>query len=698
MQYIADEIWVYVDELVRCGVKERTIIDGIYCQSPRWQSIVDPVDQRRRLVRYSTLAEKYQEQVKALLCGGLEPVEWYIMDREQIKVAEEFCYQEGFERIIEVMCECQYSAFMHLYAGTDPKQQRCLARAAGMVHAIGDWHVRQGIGWRSYEPTEQALDWLNQGNRLELYFPKKYLPSNKIRLKEKVVGHWVDGTPLQELIKLPRAGNENRAAAGIWKQQWQSAAIALRCDGRNYSQAAIVRRVRELAELLMQPAPSESAVRSHLARSEHLTVKYHTDGNNVRGQRHRSAMPIGLPMYADACWEMDGTRVQILPHATGERTKGGAKELKALTVVSVRDVYSGAYLGYWYGHAENEMAYRSALRMAVEVTGRLPYELRYDRFPGHTTPEWGVLEGELERLGVQLRKVHSAQGKARMERAYGTLQGVFEMGHSAWMGMGIKAHVAQARPTEAYLAKQAKALLAQGWDYDQAWQAAAEIMGQYNHTPIGTYSRRSANLMLSPWELYAQADSEGVQVPSWEVAKLFWAGRYVGIRNNRIEIISRGERHRYYVTECSYELLEYQRKGVQVLVRHDPWDFTKLMVFNPDNEAFLCELVEQADIQLYGKDADWAAAQAWKAEAKALEERKRRDLEQYELPDEIAALLPTLGSNKTRHEDALLGYALNHAGEWLRPERPADEGRSHSPPPPTSSNDFDIDAFTRGQY
>ncbi len=62
--------------------------------------------------------------------------------------------------------------------------------------------------------------------------------------------------------------------------------------------------------------------------------------------------------------------------------------------------------------------------MAVETAGHLPYELAYDRFPGHNTTEWELLFERMKTIGVKLTKTHKATGKAAVERFFGTLQDV----------------------------------------------------------------------------------------------------------------------------------------------------------------------------------------------------------------------------------------------------------------------------------
>lgn len=694
MQRLDGEIWLTVDDLTDVGVQEDTLKKGFLRNSPRWKSIADPQDRRRRLVRYATLATRYQEAVKADLCGGLEPGEWLEACKSLDADRDDRERAETLLDLVENMCQEGYKKYLHLYRGTTVRQQRCLGRAAGIVAVAGRWYRAQGLPWRSYEPVNEIAAWV-AAHQAE-YFPKKYLPTNPVRLKEKVTAHWVDGQPLDQVITMPRTGNANRATKKreMW---WQAVAIHLKQSGRLQNDRAVFRKIRQVAVIDGRECPSESTTTNFLRETRMLTAAQQYDLNNKGRQRHRSSMPLARPMFADDCWEMDGTRVQIAAHKTGE----GA--LKSLYIVAVRDVYSGAYLGYWYGYAESENAYRSALKMAVDITGRLPHELRYDQFPGSTSAGWKYLAGEkdkngntitvgeLERQGVTLTKTSSAVGKAHAERAFYTLQQVFESEHRGYVGQGIKSGTMNARPTETYIARTWKKMLNEGWDFDAAWMDHAEVIAAYNHTNYSEYSKKYASLDQSPWQLYEQGESSGRAVGLLEVSELFWQARREGIRNNRIEFVDRGTRYRYDLGAEDFDVIyAYQHPGVKLIVRHDPWDFSTVMVFNDAGE-FLCQIMEQKDIQLMGKNPDWKAATAWKQNAAGIEARKAAKLSEYELPDEMAVLLPRTAT-KAQYNDAQKEYALSNAGTWQ-------EGKGSKKAPKAALEDIeDSDFDVRSLY
>lgn len=705
MQRLDGEIWLTVDDLTDVGIKEATLWNGILRNSPRWQAIPDPADRRRRLVRYATLAGKYQERVKAALCGGLEPGEWLVMKKEEARAVELLGTRDSLLDKVEEICEEGYKKYLHLYRGVggggrmspsqqrlQVRQQRCLARAAGILDTLAEWYRREEPDWRSYQPVNEVAAWV-AAHRDE-YFEKKYLTTAPTRLKTMLRAYALKGHALDSVVTMPRSGNDNRATRKreMW---WQAAALHLRTDGRNLSQSAIVRKIKDLALILVKEAPSESTVRGLLQDTALLTAGKHLDHTNRHGHRHRSSMPIADTMFGDDCWEMDATRVQLAPHLT--KDADGKKKLEFLTVTVVRDVYSGAYLGWHLSHAESGHSYRMALKMAVDLTGRLPYELRHDRFPGHNTPEWEHLFGLLGR-NVKLTKTSTASGKARAERAFYTLQQVFESEHLAYWGQGIRDTTARAHPTEAHRLKASKELRNSGWDFDAAWMAECGVLAAYNHTPLSKYSRKHKALDQSPWQLYenSEADSRGHRPDALEVMDMFWATRQEGVRNRCIKMTVNKKTHRYdLLGEEHYEILNrYQRAGATLTVRYEPHDLSRIMLFDKAGN-WLGEVAKQGNVQLTGPDAQWGEAAKWKQKNAALNERIEGDLANYlaQFPAEAAAMLPTKVS-KAVSEDAQTRYLLDNAAEWQR-EAQRDKGTKAqsakvAPPVDVEETEFDV--------
>jgi hypothetical protein len=699
MRALQGEIWLTYQNLLDSGVSLDTIKTGVKRKSKIWTAIKDPSDGRVKLIKYATLAESYKVAVRAELCGGLEPGEWLVMQKEQAKQDEGLGRRAALVDKVEAVCEEDYKRYLHLYRGADTSQMKVLSRAAGVIEVLAAWYKGNNIPWKSYEPVKQVATWVEQHQRE--FFYKKYLPTNPTRLKEKVLAYALEGVKLNEVIALPRSGNDNRAT----KQKenwWQQIAIELRKSDKNYTQAQIVRKLRDAGPEFGKDAPSETTVRAFLSKNENLTVAFHTDLNNKKRQRHRESAPLAPAMQSNVCWQMDGTKVQFAGHLTGKKTKDGRKETKSLSIVTVRDVYSGAWIGYWYGYGEDENAYRCALKMAIDITGKLPYELMYDQFPGSNSKSWQHLEGTkenpgaLEKAGVKLTKTSTASGKASLERGFYTLQQVFEAEKSEFIGLGIKAGIAHARPTELYIARMQREYLNKGWDFEQAWMSHAEVIATYNHTIISSYSKKHKDLHKTPWERYITGNEEGIgrNPEIMEVAELLWNSREEGIRQERIKFSIKGEEYQYYIPAKEYDLLDYQRAGKKVVVRYDPLEMSEIMVFDQSG-AFLAPLKEQKLIQLHGPNADYAGLAEFKKERAAVKAVRKERLDAFALTDEVAAIMPTLTGKKVYNEaiEAMENYAMNNVDRWKASVKVPKEPKVTS-----LSETFDAEAFAREGY
>ncbi len=660
MKPLNGEIWLEFAELTdQVGVPENTLWKGVYRNSARWVAAKDPDDRRRVLIRYGTLADATKCLVRERLTGGLEPKEYYEMQRQSRREVLEILEKSLTDRLTDA-CEEGYTKYLHHYrdaSGTNPqRQQRCLARTAACLATLVEWRRARGANARSYEGLEETAAFMAKNDD---FFPLYGLPTNPVRIKPYVQGVEVDGKTPADLVRPRGVGNQHHAGPdSAW---WQATALHLRMSGRNLTGAQVVRKISDLAALTGREAPSESTVRAFVASKQFLTADKHLDTSARQLHRHRASMPLAPALYADDCWMMDGTRVQLQPHLT---TDG---KLAFLYVVTVRDVYSGAWLGYHFSYAESGHAYRMALKMAVSVTGRLPYELRHDHFPGSTKQEMQNLLADLKNAGVALSETSTATGKASIERAFYTLQQVFEGEHVAYWGQGIRATTANAHPTEAYRARITKQLRGEGWDFDAAWMAHCDILSTYNHTPLSRYSRQHASLHQTPWQLYELGESRGRRLDAWEVADLFWARREEGIRNRCVKLTLAGQTYRYDLTAPEhYDLLaRYQREGVKLTVKYDAWDMGSIHLFDPSTGFYLAEVKRTELIQTYGPEAKWEKATAWKHSQKAIDTRRATDLKTHlaALPPEAAALMPTT-LPKAVMETAQSHYLLDRAGEW----------------------------------
>lgn len=180
MKPLNGEIWLEFAELTgSCGVDPITVRKGYERVSPRWQATVHPDDRRKVLIRYATLGDAYKALVKERLTGGLEPREWYEMQRQSRREVLQILEKTLEERLTEA-CEDGYVKYLHHYrdaSGANPqRQQRCLARTAACLDTLVAWRKGQGAEGRSYAGLKEAAAWTKKNDD---FFTNYGLPTNR---------------------------------------------------------------------------------------------------------------------------------------------------------------------------------------------------------------------------------------------------------------------------------------------------------------------------------------------------------------------------------------------------------------------------------------------------------------------------------------------------------------------------------------
>lgn len=711
MKCIANTYYCSTSELVKyCGIALSTITDGKQRGSQNWQWIKNPDDQRELLIRYDTMADKYQAIVRRELCRGLEPAEFIAVRQTNV-----FSQRSIGERC-EIACTETFRRYLALYPTSDTgraalKTQTCLARAAAIVELIGNYIQEQDIDLRSYAPYKEVEAWFAIDGNYDFYFPKgnRYLPLNLIRLKEKVVARFgavgVEPLPITDVIHLPRQGNKSRDkfASDPELMAW---IMLARTKGTNDPNAYIIRKISEVCRIVGREVPSASWFSQVLASNKvkQLSAKGRFGAGTANAGRYTHSITMARAMYAGDCWMMDATRVNIIEHESTEKGK-----MAFLFVIVVRDAYSGDVVGCHFDTKEDRWGYSNALKMAVKTTGYLPHTLVYDRFPGHLTDEMQVILNSFEAKGVQLVCTHKATGKALLERWFDTLQTVFLSNSRYYYGEGIRSTRIYAHRSPDYLVKMRKEARSTGFDFDRAWQDAWQRVEEYRQTPLSYYSKTHRNLDISPATLHEQSEKPNViGVELWEQASLFWMTKVLDIRRNRIEQEVHGVRYEYPIYDVNV-IYNYS----QVAVRYEESDPTRVMLFPVDSEGrvadmLICELTHTTPVAMYGPDADKGRLAGRMAKIDKFEQQKTADLDaMLDGATVDPEYLLTMGGRVSKDEfesvqTAVLyenmGVLVHTKGQ--EPARSTRIGKPQSVPtaPPPPPDEFDPESFIDRQF
>ena len=324
-------------------------------------------------------------------------------------------------------------------------------------------------------------------------------------------------------------------------------------------------------------------------------------------------------LFAGDCWQLDATRINMIAHAKGDKAKG------FLFIVAVRDVHSGDLLGYSFDYSENRWAVMNALKMAVQNTGYLPYELVTDRFPGHNTDEVKRIMNGLKHLGVKVTTTHRATGKAHLERSFSTLQTVFMQKSAYYYGEGVQSRRPYAHRSAEYLKEIQKQAAKAGFDLAAARHEALQVVESYRNTRLSDYSRKHPSLHKSPAELHQESQKPNVtRLQPHQISMLFGLKKKVTLKHNgqiRTEI-QKAEYH-YQVDD-----FEVQAHHKHVIMSYDLEDLDKVFLFKQRGDllVYLCEAGQFRKPQPYGPGKETGDIAAAGLRLKGIEERKAKEL------------------------------------------------------------------------
>lgn len=570
-------------------------------------------------------------------------VEWHKNAKLQVTV-------NPFETII-INALHNHKQNNHLYATYLPKQQITLSKAATVIEEIGKC-FSQGY-------NTSKLHLFKQLSNLFVQHDVPYLPRHA-RSIQSLVKNYCAGKPLTELVKLKREANAN-AAVFVEDEEIKSWIISLRFSGKNFTNAHIIRKVQFMCNVTSKLMPSERWIGKVMeeANTRFITANGRWGANGRNAQEHKGYTPLGNALYAGDCWQVDGTRVNLINFKTKvtvtDDVTGREKALNKetfITIVAVRDVHSGEVLGRAYNLAENRWTYLQALKEAVQTAQYLPYEIVFDRFPGHNTPEFEAFTEDLENRGVKVTFTHKSEGKGKLERWFGTLQTVFMQDSDFFYGEGILSSRPFAHRSKEYLKELRKKANELGWNFDAATAEADKIIEAYRNTALSYYSRKFANENRTPSQIHEESEKPNViELNSHTIHYLFGYKRKAKISN--MGLIDFEVNRVLFNYRCAdYNV---QSKHNYVLISYMLEDMDTIQIYELTDKAIkphlgTAELIPT--IVPYGTNA-FAGLTKQQAIIKEMETKRAEEL-QYKMAVgyDGLALLEQGGVNKGMYEEA----------------------------------------------
>jgi hypothetical protein len=510
-----------------------------------------------------------------------------------------------------------FGDYVSNYAHRPAQQAINLGRACAML----EWmlsHIEQTE--MDTRPMDFFITCCEIIRKLEI----RYLPDEAHRnLKAKVLSILDGKSSIIEAVQLRNEGNDY-AASHREDREIISWIFTLRASGRNYTNAFIIRKIQQECSKVGKAIPSDRWIGEKMQEHEtqYLTAKDRYGYHGKHASRFRRAIPTANALFSGDCWEIDSTKINFVSH----RDKDG-KTGQYLKIVAVLDVHSGHIAGRGYDIYENRWAYVNALRDAVKNTGYLPCEIRYDRFPGHNTPEFENLLADLRFMGVKTTCVHTAEGKQRIERWFGTMQHVALQESRYYTGEGIMSNRPTAHISEEEREEIKKITRASGWNFDKAVAESERCINGLLATPYSVWSRKLKHINLSPVQMHEQSEKpNAIAVSERQIAYLFGLKKELQIKNQGL-----------IRTTINHEEFIYQIKDHNIIKRYgsvlccyDVADLSRVHLFAPGKEAmkiYLGEAKEFIPVQNFGPDAERGRMVKVVAMYKELEAERVADLQ-----------------------------------------------------------------------
>ena len=561
---------------------------------------------------------------------------------------------DDHKTIIEAARQSSYTKFLHLL------KQQDIATSAAIIHEASVFVSMNKISFSKSAFFEKLA------NEIEIQ-QIKYLPKTWRNLRDKIK-EYASGTPITDIIGAKNKGNQNRTKHANNKvlESWL---ITLLESQKNFSAAYVFRQIRRMSvQHGMADFPSVRWISDYLAKPETQYITQQRYGANSRfNHKLRAYVPTQSALFAGDCWQIDGTRVNIIDHKATYINKAGKKVTgqKFLYIIAVRDVMSGMPLGWEYCYEESETAVTNALAMAVRNAGYLPYEFIYDRFPGHNTNEWKRIETLMRMAGTIMTVTYKAEGKPHIERWWGTLQDVFMMDSDLYYGEGIKSTRRYAHRSKEYVASMRKWASDNKFNYDDACKETDNIVNRYLNTPFSEYSKKFASIDQSPAQLHEESDKPNTYpITDYNWCLLFGLNKEVSISNYMIKTDIDSVTHYYGIDDCDV-IAKYT--GVKLTNCFDYEDLSTVHLF--DGNEYVGSFAEITPAQRFGPNKDMRAvgklnsiAERVNADRKA-KRAKIKEVELVEVDEDYSEVSMMQGGMIPKHnyEDAETAYLLD---EW----------------------------------
>lgn len=598
MKIVDGKLYIEFKELVECGVNPRTITDAKSKEYKSWGFLKDPDDNRRVLIDYEMLADKYQDLVKARHGDPYQHVlrEPILKRVKHCKEAQEYYmryrYAEGTKALpIDVVKKyVRAEAWLRfLYEAKYDKNIigvelgfKKLPDFYTVVKELIDREKERGKD-KSYEGAEQVPGTFSSSYSRIMMNVDKY--------KKQSYDYLID----------PSFGNSN--SAKIKKGDVSEALLLELIEHHNqYDNVFIMFAYNKKADELGLEPISESTVYNHRKKNDHLLVAGR-EGWGEYNKKYAPRVHRMRPSQPTYLWESDDNHLDLY----FEGADGGKHQ--RMKAIFVTDSSCDLVLGYAYldsGSLHTDvvrMAYLQAMYYVRAITGGqhwyVPHEIKTDR--------WGLKE--LQPFYTNIAHYYptpvGSKNRGWLENFFGCVDWKRCMKFDAsgapatnYSGNNITAKRLGVNLEMVRINEKLRPQVSEA-----AMQIAA-FVHRLRHIDLKNKGSRE-QLWLDKWN--ALPDSEKRVISDETFLACFGmkhelpAGRTNSIDKSGVTITVGGQKFRYQVPEAVY----FGNVGKKVEVMYDPIDMSRVLVLGAEGMRFVAQSVElvpgtMKDMKLYG--------------------------------------------------------------------------------------------------
>jgi hypothetical protein len=337
-----------------------------------------------------------------------------------------------------------------------------------------------------------------------------------------------------------------------------------------------------------------------------------------------------LPSLRDALWYSDGTKLNY--YYQDENGK-----VKTTQVYEVFDTYSEVFIGYHISDSENFEAQYYAFKMALQISGHKPYEIKFDNQGGTKKLEALSFLGKLAKITTRTAPYN---GKSKtIENAFSRFQQEYLKQDWFFTGQNIQAKKAESKANMEFILANKKNLPTLE-EIKEIYKQRRQEWNQGKHPKTGK----------PRLEMYLNSINPATpEVNIWDMIDMFWIQR-----EKPVTCTAYGIGFTDKTIEYNYMVYNDDRMPDQVwlrqnidkkfIIKYDPDDMTLIQLYENTPLGLRRVITAETKVEIHRSQQE---KEDWEAQFfKTIDnENKRLRIEARDKMDEI------LSDHKMRPED-----------------------------------------------